>query len=131
MQDPMDLGPRPITKPFSQDAFLKDLTQALMARYSLTEATALQVLGLYLKITNSYDTVKDTVDYIENLKKTKIETLSQDQLIMLVVLGHLRKKKTPHIAGPKISRNDNCPCGSGLKYKLCCLNKLTASDIGG
>lgn len=23
----------------------------------------------------------------------------------------------------KISRNDKCPCGSGLKYKKCCLNK--------
>lgn len=23
----------------------------------------------------------------------------------------------------KISRNDLCPCGSGLKYKKCCLNK--------
>lgn len=23
----------------------------------------------------------------------------------------------------KIGRNDLCPCGSGLKYKKCCLNK--------
>jgi uncharacterized protein YchJ len=23
----------------------------------------------------------------------------------------------------KLSRNDLCPCGSGLKYKKCCLNK--------
>jgi uncharacterized protein YecA (UPF0149 family) len=22
---------------------------------------------------------------------------------------------------PKINRNDFCPCGSGLKYKKCCL----------
>ena len=27
----------------------------------------------------------------------------------------------------KISRNDPCPCGSGLKYKKCCLNKATES----
>jgi hypothetical protein len=25
---------------------------------------------------------------------------------------------------PKIGRNDPCPCGSGKKYKKCCLNKL-------
>ena len=25
---------------------------------------------------------------------------------------------------PKIGRNDPCPCGSGKKYKLCCLMKL-------
>lgn len=27
----------------------------------------------------------------------------------------------------KISRNDPCPCGSGKKYKKCCLNKVAAS----
>jgi len=26
-------------------------------------------------------------------------------------------------AGPKVGRNDPCPCGSGKKYKQCCLNK--------
>jgi len=24
---------------------------------------------------------------------------------------------------PKVGRNETCPCGSGLKYKRCCLNK--------
>ncbi len=24
----------------------------------------------------------------------------------------------------KVSPNDYCPCGSGLKYKKCCLNKV-------
>lgn len=27
----------------------------------------------------------------------------------------------PNIAGVKIGRNDPCPCGSGKKYKKCCL----------
>lgn len=27
-------------------------------------------------------------------------------------------------SGTKIGRNDPCPCGSGKKYKKCCLNKL-------
>ena len=27
-------------------------------------------------------------------------------------------------ATPKIGRNDPCPCGSGKKYKKCCLNKI-------
>ena len=25
-------------------------------------------------------------------------------------------------AEPKIGRNESCPCGSGKKYKKCCLN---------
>ena len=29
-------------------------------------------------------------------------------------------KPTPHIAPPKVGRNDPCPCGSGRKAKKCC-----------
>ncbi|MBN8247774.1 MAG: SEC-C domain-containing protein [Verrucomicrobia bacterium] len=33
------------------------------------------------------------------------------------------------ILGPKIGRNDPCPCGSGLKFKKCCLNRpMTAPE---
>jgi preprotein translocase subunit SecA len=28
-------------------------------------------------------------------------------------------KQTPIVVGPKIGRNDPCPCGSGKKYKAC------------
>jgi preprotein translocase subunit SecA len=27
---------------------------------------------------------------------------------------------TPFLTGPKVGRNDDCPCGSGKKYKKCC-----------
>jgi preprotein translocase subunit SecA len=30
------------------------------------------------------------------------------------------EKPEPIYAGPKVGRNDPCPCGSGLKYKKCC-----------
>jgi uncharacterized protein len=37
---------------------------------------------------------------------------------------HVRTHRRTHIrTGPKIGRNDPCPCGSGLKYKKCCLDK--------
>jgi hypothetical protein len=29
-----------------------------------------------------------------------------------------------HRDHPKVGRNDPCPCGSGKKYKVCCLMKL-------
>jgi hypothetical protein len=42
--------------------------------------------------------------------------------------GHLTKKEReakiePVRTGPKIRRNDLCPCGSGKKWKKCCMNK--------
>jgi preprotein translocase subunit SecA len=30
------------------------------------------------------------------------------------------EKARPVRTGPKVGRNDPCPCGSGKKYKLCC-----------
>ncbi|EGR3037015.1 hypothetical protein DMW27_19990 [Vibrio parahaemolyticus] len=30
-------------------------------------------------------------------------------------------KNRPIVNGEKISRNSPCPCGSGLKYKKCCI----------
>ncbi len=32
---------------------------------------------------------------------------------------------SPAKLAPKVGRNDYCPCQSGLKYKRCCLNKVT------
>jgi preprotein translocase subunit SecA len=29
-------------------------------------------------------------------------------------------KAKPVRTGPKVGRNDPCPCGSGKKYKQCC-----------
>ncbi len=31
-------------------------------------------------------------------------------------------KSAVYHAGPKVGRNDPCPCGSGKKYKKCCIN---------
>jgi hypothetical protein len=30
----------------------------------------------------------------------------------------------PIVSGPKIGRNEPCPCGSGKKYKKCCMNLI-------
>ena len=34
-----------------------------------------------------------------------------------------QKKSGTVVKGPKIGRNDPCPCGSGKKYKQCCGKK--------
>ena len=40
---------------------------------------------------------------------------------------YLEQKKTGTvIVGKKVGRNDPCPCGSGKKYKKCCMNKEQA-----
>ncbi|SCU77877.1 SEC-C motif domain containing protein [Cupriavidus necator] len=39
----------------------------------------------------------------------------------LLELSNHQEATRPHTAGPKTGRNDPCPCGSGKKYKKCCL----------
>ena len=34
--------------------------------------------------------------------------------------GQMPKPETRRNEGPKVGRNDPCPCGSGKKYKKCC-----------
>jgi preprotein translocase subunit SecA len=41
--------------------------------------------------------------------------------------GGKEKVKTIRRASPKIGRNDPCPCGSGKKYKKCCMSRDQAS----
>lgn len=34
-------------------------------------------------------------------------------------------RHAPVVSGPKTGRNDPCPCGSGKKYKKCCMLKTS------
>ena len=51
------------------------------------------------------------------MKKIRLRTLSGK---------YVEPVQTIRRSGPKVGRNDKCPCGSGLKNKRCCLPKLEA-----
>lgn len=60
-------------------------------------------------------------------------------LIVFIFVGNIHRKqelntdiKTSSSANNssyKVSRNDRCPCGSGKKFKKCCLNKKEEADV--
>jgi len=61
------------------------------------------------------------------------EQLEMRHLLLQSLYGRLklaeyeRNLRTALVTiSPKIGRNDPCPCGSGKKYKRCCLNKTTS-----
>ncbi|EBX2068130.1 YecA family protein [Salmonella enterica subsp. enterica serovar Java] len=37
-------------------------------------------------------------------------------------VGEIPLISSPHVATPKVGRNDPCPCSSGKKFKQCCLH---------
>jgi preprotein translocase subunit SecA len=46
-------------------------------------------------------------------------TLRKDEVVGGKAQKKVVKKSSPKSSGKKITRNDPCPCGSGLKYKKC------------
>lgn len=58
-------------------------------------------------------------DRYDEIKNSWNEYLEGDDEIRFAF-----KSQQPFIAPPKAGRNDPCPCGSGKKYKKCCLDKL-------
>ncbi|MGL5615294.1 MAG: preprotein translocase subunit SecA [Sarcina sp.] len=65
----------------------------------------------------------DTVKYLYHVK-VQVEAPKREKVAEEAEAIHGEKevntKKQPVKAGPKIKRNDPCPCGSGKKYKNCC-----------
>lgn len=63
---------------------------------------------------------KDGVDFksIRQMKKWMKE--HEAELKAEQLGGPVQKVETVVHEGPKIGRNDPCPCGSGKKYKKCC-----------
>ena len=69
------------------------------------------------------DAVNNTVDMPEKNEAMQA-AIDNDQIKKLQVLA--QRYKDAHTQKireyPKIGRNDMCPCGSGKKYKNCCLS---------
>ena len=69
--------------------------------------------------------IRKTEGPIERTETTKVTGASLEDTAINLVDGNISEKeggmnKTVVNEGPKVGRNDPCPCGSGKKYKNCC-----------
>ena len=70
--------------------------------------------------------LSDDKEFLEHMKATGRTTMPKKQFRQLmkeVVVKPRRKERTAYRLQKRnvAKRNDKCPCGSGLKYKRCCL----------
>lgn len=69
-----------------------------------------------------FASIEDVIDFYKydykNNDKFSPLTVLYNSSAFSKVLGHKEKKEEK-----TVGRNDPCPCGSGKKYKKCCLNK--------
>ena len=71
--------------------------------------------------------LSERLEYLRNLEERKqqvVNTLTEqgnitDELSAALAAAATPKPRSPAFAGPKVGRNDPCPCGSGKKYKHC------------
>ncbi len=72
------------------------------------------------KAGDSSGSVEFTCSYLEKGQLCKLRELSQFHKVD-GLWYYLRGEC--HVIKDKVARNNNCPCGSGKKFKRCCLNK--------
>lgn len=57
------------------------------------------------------------------------ESVIQGNMIDPALLARFRKTRPFKRVGDKVRRNDPCPCGSGKKFKNCCIDKKEFNQI--
>ena len=121
----------------------KALAQFLMQAYGLEVLKAADIVGEIMIILQNGGTLQDAFEYLAELKLDSNNEKMEIAAKLLVGLNNgmhmwLLKGNTPDeiisvsegrvvpfkdATGKKIGRNEPCPCGSGKKYKNCCLKK--------
>jgi hypothetical protein len=108
---------------------LKD-TDKVAAYYHIPEHKAVELIGYALRGANNFLDGKGVINAVETARKKPIQLLTKSEIQMLLLIGHLKYKKRPFQAAANTAgRNDPCPCGSGDKYKKCCLDMAKAHDV--
>ncbi|MFH1935153.1 MAG: PBPRA1643 family SWIM/SEC-C metal-binding motif protein [Pseudomonadota bacterium] len=66
---------------------------------------------------------KQILAMCDNRGWTAVIGIEPDKLEDISEVQRLLNPPKPKQAGPKVGRNDPCPCGSGKKFKKCCMAK--------
>lgn len=131
----------------------KALAQFFMKAYGRDVLQAANIVGEITILLQNGGKMKDALGYIESLGNPTVAE-AQDNLAPLLIAFHnslrlwIFKGHTPEemVSGKldaeetafdslaegrkkKMGRNDPCACGSGKKYKNCCLNKSSDRDL--
>jgi uncharacterized protein YchJ len=71
-----------------------------------------------------YDGDFEDVEIRLGLREKRSKPREKNRIQKMLEAYEMEDKIQPFIStNPQTGRNDPCPCGSGKKYKKCCLNK--------
>lgn len=104
--------------------------QLLAKKLNISQAAATTAAGYVMKLTGKVLSGKEMYLFIVDLMKSRPpELLTMDERLLLVTIGILRRKVPFVASASKVGRNEPCPCGSGAKYKNCCLELAKEHDF--
>ena len=102
----------------------------------LLEEPDVEVKGTVKELAEKYGlSIMEMTGFLDGINESlveanPIEEMEEDTVVSLKFdkekkheLYLEQKKSGTIVKGPKIGRNDPCPCGSGKKYKQCCGKK--------
>jgi uncharacterized protein (DUF4415 family) len=71
-----------------------------------------------------YDGDLEDIEITLGLREKRTKPREKNEIQKMIEAYEMENRIQPLISTePKIKRNDPCPCGSGKKYKKCCINK--------
>jgi hypothetical protein len=115
-----------IAQEFDQDVltfvgFLDGINTSLVTPLELDEITSESQLSIEIDFEKLYYNMHDAgADWLYNLEEWSniLSSEKRDE-----ITREFNESKIFTHDAKKVGRNDPCPCGSGKKYKKCCINK--------
>ena len=106
---------------------LRQATLSLEDKVNALASDTIMGAALNKEFTESVEKLQKAVEEhkeAEAEENTQVpeNAITGDQLEALKRAGYYRKTRPIVRDSAKIGRNDPCPCGSGKKYKNCCMN---------
>lgn len=100
-------------------------TEEKAKKYALATMKARVYANIYYLIINTnHGKISSIIaKYLNEENFIDVETSELEFLQSYIQTNSLPLNKSDKTKDKKIGRNDLCPCGSGRKYKKCCLNK--------
>ena len=87
-------------------------------------------LGYAMQFSDAFNNVKDVITQLEMVRLKPMKLMNNDEKQAMLAIGHLVRKIKPFKSETKnIGRNDPCPCDSGKKFKMCCLNVAKLNEV--
>jgi uncharacterized protein YecA (UPF0149 family) len=107
--------------------------EKLAEHFKIHESAAVEAYGYLMKMANDNKVLTFTrcQAMVRNMLTKPVDKLNYEETRIGFCLNLLRVKQKPFLSDPKlrVGRNEPCPCGSGAKFKNCCLSDTKKHNI--